>query len=362
MNEVPKRGRISSIVASALIGSALIVVGLALLRVELTIRTKGQVRSEEETRIYAPMDGLIAHHRAELGQSVARGDVLLELDDQALVLRVIELEREAAELDAALAAQTVKLRELDLQPASLDMLAADGRVERLSRIRAIQEQIEKSYASGQDQQIISELEVRRQEIEKLRSELELAQAELLSDLRAAGLPDLERERIGIERQRLEALRGLVRREIDLVRAQQEALKLRAPIDGQVVALSVRYPGMAVARGAELLKLAPTSGAHVVKALVPERNIDLLKIGTPALMESHVFESMLEGAVRGTVERVAPEAQADGYEIDIRVEHTPHPLVLGSSLDVRLNLGHRSLAEVVFRSARDLRRDAGRNDR
>ncbi len=97
--------------------------------------------------------------------------------------------------------------------------------------------------------------------------------------------------------------------------------------------------------------------------MPERNIDLLRVGTRALMESKVFESVLEGPVRGTVQRVAPEADPPAasaasplYEVDIAVDDSPYPLVLGSRLDIRLLLGRRSIAEVLLRSARDARRE------
>ena len=293
----------------------------------------------------------------------------MELDDKDLALRAIQLERELAETEAALAAQAIARKEWEVRPAALDLLTAGERQTRLARIAEIQARIEKNYSDGHAQQIISELELRRQEIDRLRSEMDVMDAALLREWQQAGLPALQGERIDLETRRLEAVRALVKRELDLVRARQDTLRIRAPIDGQVVARHVRHPGMAVARGTELLKIAPTGSPLHVKAFIPERNIDLVNAGTPALMESHVFDSMLEGRVRGSVQRVAPDSeQAAGaspaaarYEIDIAVLETPHPLVLGSLLDVRLQLGRRSLGEVFLRSARQLRDRETRGD-
>lgn len=366
MDASERPGRTPSIWASALIGILLICVGMALLRVELTIRTTGQVYARDESRLYAPADGVIARHHATLGRLVRAGDVLIELDDTDLALREVQLERELAETDAALAEQAIARRELEVRPAPLEMMTAEERKTRLTRITAIQEQIEKSYSSGHDQQIISELELRRQEIEKLRAEMDLLQTSILADWQKAGLPELSRARLDVEQQRLETMRKLAQRELDLVNAQRDAMQVKAPMNGQVVSLNTRFIGMAVARGEELMKIAPTSGPFLVMALVPERNVDLLKEGTAALMESHVFDSMLEGSVHGTVQRIAPEAAGSGlstnpaparYEVDIAVSDSPYPLVLGSRLDVRLLLGRRSLAEVLFRSARNLRASA-----
>lgn len=365
VNTSPQRRRPSSVVLSAVIGAGLIAIGVALLRVELTIRTTGLVYSQDEVRLFSPADTLIAGRRVELGQTVKAGDILIELDDTDLALREIQLEREIAELDSARARQEVVLKQLAVRPASPDVLTASDRKDRLARIAAIQANIEQSYASGHEQQIISELELRRQEIERLRSEMELLQADLLARWRDAGLPELEAEQAQIERDRLVTVAELLRRELELVRAFREARRIRAPIDGRVVTLHARHPGMAIARGGELLKIAPTSGPVYVRAEVPERNIDLLRVGTRALMESKVFESILESPVRGVVQRIAPEAErlnatraseAPLYEVDIAVEDSPYPLVLGSRLDIRLLLGRRSIAEVLLRSARQPRRE------
>lgn len=349
---------------SAVIGVGLIAIGLALFRVELIIRTTGQVYSQHEVRLFAPADAVVAKRVVELGQSVKAGDILIELDDSDLAMREIQLQREIAELDADRARQEVALKQLEVRPAPPDVLTASARKQRLARIAEIQQNIEQSFAGGREQQTISELELRRQEIERLRSEMELLQADLLARWRDAGLPELETEQARIERDRLVTVLALLRRELELVQAYREARRIRAPIDGHVVTLFARYPGMAVARGSELLKIAPTSGPVLVRAEVPERNIDLLRVGTRALMESKVFESVLEGLVRGTVQRVAPEADraaateaaAPLYEVDITVDESPYPLVLGSRLDIRLLLGRRSIAEVLLRSARHARRE------
>ncbi|HMP77601.1 MAG TPA: HlyD family efflux transporter periplasmic adaptor subunit [Kiritimatiellia bacterium] len=352
----------SSVVLAALIGTLLIACGLLLLRIELTIRATGHVYARDEVRLFAPQDATLLRQAVELGTLVRAGDIVLELEDRELDLRAIQLERERAVTESALAAQRINRREWEVRPAALDLLTAGDRQKRLARIAEIQAQIEKNYNEGHARQIISELELRRQEIDRLRSEMDVMDAALLRDWNQAGLPALHGERIDLEIRRLESTLALIQRELEWVRARREALVIRAPLDGQVVARPVRHPGMAIARGAELIKIAPTGSPIHIKAYIPERNVDLVAAGTPVLMESHVFDSMLEGRVRGAVHRVAPDSEyaADAapgtarYEIDIAVLDTPHPLVLGSLLDVRLQLGRRSLGEVFLRSARHLR--------
>lgn len=352
--------RFRSVWVTALIGTILLIAGVVFLRLEVTIRADGVVRAQHEVRVFAPAAGVVARHHVRLGQDVQAGDLLVELDDTDLALRAVELERDLNESAAAHERNTIAQRELQIKPASAEMVTADDRRERLTRITAIQRQIEKSYASGHDQQIISELELRRQEIEKLRSEMDLLQATLLADWQKAGVPAFEQDRLAVEQKRLEALQVLTHRELELVNARRAALRVTAPQAGRVVAVDVRFPGMAVQAGQELLKVAALDGQYEVRTSIPERNVDLVQVGSHAVMESGVFDSMLEGYVRGSVTRISPEAErreagaAAGYEVEIAVEETPYPLVLGSRVKVIITLGKRPISEVLFRSARSLR--------
>ena len=353
--------RINSVWISAVVGVALVGIGLVFLRFDLTIRASGIVQARDEVRVFAPLDGVIAQHYIELGQAVTNGDLLLNLDDTDLKLRALTVERDLAETEAALERNRIARAELAVKPGPAEIVTADERRERLARITAIQQDIEKNYTSGRDLQIISELEVRRQEIERLRSELDLLQASLMAEWQKAGVPAFEGERLVAEQKRLEALTQLGRRELELYAHLREATRVTAPLAGQVVALTARFPGMAVTRGTELIKLVATGGPFRVRAYVPERNVDLVRVGARALMESAVFDSMLEGYVEGTVVRVAPEGAAEQgvvsaprYEVDIDVLHSPYPLVLGSGMEVRLLLGRRPLTDLFFKTGGSLR--------
>lgn len=336
----------------------MVAAGIAFLRVDVSIRTTGQVYSPLERRVFSPSEGILAARHVELGQFVKAGDALLELDDSDLVERLLALEREIVETESALAKQEILLKTLAVRPATLDMATAAERKPRAERIAEIQAEIHADFERGLAQQSISALETRRQEIERLRAEIERIETVALAEWAQSGLPELEVQAAQVERDRLARVLALLQRERTLLEEKRAARVIRAPLDGQVVAIAARHPGMAIARGAELLKVAPTGGPIFVRALVPERNVDMLRAGTPALMESKVFDSFLEGPVRGTVQRVAPDASLGAdhplYEVDIEVEATPHPLVLGSTLDVRLMLGRRSVAEILLRRARSER--------
>lgn len=326
------------------------------------------MKARDEVRVFSPVDGIVSDLRIQLGQVVTNGELAVALDDTELKLRELAIERELAQTEAALENNRIAREERAVKPGAAELILADDRKIRLSRIAEIQQDIEKNYANARDLQIISELEVRRQEIERLRSELDLLQASLLADWQKAGVSGFETERLEAEHKRLEAMIQLAGRERDLVQGQRARTRIVAPMDGQIVALNPRFSGASVARGAELFKIATTGGPYRVRAYIPERNVDLVQVGKRAIMESAVFQSMLEGYVEGVVVRVAPEgAEEEGastretrYEVDIDVEHSPYPLALGSGVDVRIMLGRRPLTDLFFKSGSSLRPPASKH--
>ncbi len=340
----------SSIRVTALLGGLMVLAGVLFLRLDLTIRSDGIVHAHEEIHLFAPRAGVLEAIPVEVGQQVEAGELLISLQETDLLLRLAEAGRFLAGIEAELEATRIALRELNVRPGEPDLISAPARTERLERIAAIQQEIEADYAAGRQQQIISDLEVRRQQIERLRAELDALQAGLLAEWQRAGLSAFEVERLHAEERRLLAVAALARGDKVLLEAQRVASQIRAPIRSQLVALPLRFAGMAVEAGTEVAVLADISSGYLIKALVPERNIDLLRPGARALMQSAVSGAVFEDRVEGHVLRVAPAADATAsaeeprFEVEIEVPASTRPLVLGSRVDLTLYLGRRSLTD------------------
>jgi hypothetical protein len=113
--------------------------------------------------------------------------------------------------------------------------------------------------------------------------------------------------------------------------------------------------MTLAKGEPLLKISNANSKYVVEAEVGERNFDLIQEGTEVRMESRVFDSILEGFIMGSVTQVDPQGRFDIYleedgptfDVEIEVSYTPHPLILGSRLDVYFLIGKRSIFKSLF---------------
>lgn len=339
-----------SVRVTGYLGLAFIVAGLIFLRYEQSIHATGTVRAREELRLFAPADGQINLLSVTNGVSVTAGQPLAELDSTEWQLRLVQLQRDMVVLDAQIAAADIRLRELDIKPATAEMITAEARRERLSKIQSLQADITTAFESGHDDNSISTLDLNKQRIETLKTELDLLQAELLSGWQKAGASDIEIEKIRSEKSKLEEQRAWSQSESALLTNLVARLKIAAPFDGKVVSLPFRYTGQTVRQGEEIMRLAVPDGRYRVRALVGEKNVDLIRTGCRVLLESGVYDSILEGAITGTVYRVDPDASSQStnaplYEVLIDIESTPHPLVLGSTMDVRILLGRRSIASL-----------------
>ena len=174
--------------------------------------------------------------------------------------------------------------------------------------------------------------------------------------------EIERERLILNRDRLRRQIDLIDREISILEEQKRDYQLTAPITGRVTDLIYKYAGMAVAKGAQILKISNPESPYIVIAQVGERNFDLIREGTRVRMESKVFDSILEGAIYGHVTIIDPEgtqSESDTsgvsiFRVEIEVEETPHPLVLGSGIDVYFLLGKQSLLKMLVNQPQERR--------
>ena len=338
------------------LGGLLLVASGALgLRLERTIKATGQVRAATEFYVFSPADGLLESMRARIGREVEEGDVLFTLAAPDLELRILEKERLLREKKGEIATLESALRLLDLRPAEADMLTAAERLALIREIRAIQKSMLDAWDKLEGERAIRALDYNLQRVAALRTEAEALESEVLLGWLREGFPELRREELQQSLHHARETLAVVNEEKGALERLLGQRSVTAPIRGTVADIYTRYPGMAVRGGQSVLKIVDTGGGYRVKAYVPERNIDLLSEGLPVRMESHVFDSLFEGRVRGRISRVVRDAgrNIDGppdtplYEVTVTVESTPHPLVLGSMLDVEFLLGRQSLLAMLL---------------
>ena len=348
--ELSKRNK-QLLFCSLLVGLGLVVAGLMLLRVEHELQATGTVLPHGRANLYAPEDATVVTVHVRAADRVQRGQPLITLENSALRGERDALLQEALETRLRLAHVELDLKAHAIQPEPVELVTAPRRAELYAEIATIQDELASMYAAIREQYIISDMDLKLRTVEQLRAEIDGLESAVRAEWSAAGLSQIDRDRLEHEQALLREKADLQTGRLDTLEQRMAALTVTAPLDGIVTALNVRYPGQHAEQGAWLARIADPDGGYRLRVHAPPRNIDLVRTGLPVRIESGVFDAVLEGYAYGHVARVIPEAtdpETGLYEIDIQVEESPYPLMWGAPATARIMLGRRSLFRMFFR--------------
>ena len=309
----------------------------------------------EEWEIQSPSDAWVIKAEVAEGEEVREGQLLWQLDDEDLRQQLIELREEREELKLRKQAAQIALSGIGQAPDYLELDTAGENLAMMERMIAERKDLLERYAELAERQAISTLQIRQEELALMRDQMEKREWRYLHELVEGAFFDRERNRYEVEIAGLRQKKELLEQKEELLQRQIDARSIRSPANGFLTNVQVRKPRQAVQRGQVFAHLINPHSEKLVRAYVGERNIDLVGPGTPVRMDSRVFDSPLEGYVYGSVQRVGrefhrAESSARGervYEVDIVVEESPFDLVYGSSLEVEIILGSRSLWQVMI---------------
>lgn len=271
----------------------------------------GKVESPEFTQAAAPGMGRVVRLPAREGQAVAKGALLLALDERDFAPKVAQARGAVEELDAAIRSENLRhkadLDQLEQERKLLGFADADvARFERLQKENFYsQAAVDQSRASLSRQQIT----LRSRELTISDHEARLAQ---LNARLVQAQANLDQARLALERSRV-----------------------TAPFDGYVAKVLVAV-GDQVNTGQTLISLYP-SAALEVRAKIPASHQD----GLLALLAKggHPAAQALGGAdgVKLRLDRAASAADARGLDGFFRVVHAGPGLRLGSLITVEMAL-------------------------
>lgn len=347
-------------------GVLLIVSGFFFIRFELNSVAYGEVGREAEVYLFSPKDGVVSELLVREGAEVEKGAVLLRLDTWELERERLQKLQELTEEEGELARNLLEQEAFEKYPKDLDRLLAEQRLELLEQIAALQQDIRERYAELDRGQSRVSLEQARSHIEYLRTNLQKLETRVLDEQSKAGWREFQRRTLQLQQSRLEQRIQLLKQEIVLLDELIERSVVRAPMDGQLTWLGKRRPGMPVQKGELVAKMSQPDSPYQVRAWVGERNLDLIKPGTVVRMESQVFDSTFEGYVYGEVTSISVEPyflrdrstnEEPRYEVKIRVDRTPYPLVLGSTLKATFILGKQNIFQLLLNKAEERRKPA-----
>jgi HlyD family secretion protein len=285
----------------------------------------GRVRVPERIGVAARQAGQVAVVGAVEGQRVARGDLLVQLDDAEL--RNAVLQAESARAQAA---------------ARVEQLRRVGSIQATEALREAETRLSRAEADlARTERLAADRAVPENDLTEARREVELARARrtVAFAQQAAATPAGADTRLVLTAQ-LQAEAQLAGAMLRL-----EQARILAPTAGLVLARDVER-GDVVSPGQVLLTLAASGASDVELVFFPdERNLSRLAVGQPAKASADAWP---EDVFDAEVSYIAPavDPARGSIEVRLRVPRPPARLKPDMTVSIDVTVGRSAQAVTV----------------
>jgi membrane fusion protein (multidrug efflux system) len=326
--------------------------------------------------VEAVVGGRVITSRLVLGQDVAEGQVLVELDAAEPRL---ELEAERArerglstELEALrgviAAEEQTSCRELETAVAGLE--EAKAREREADGVAKFAEEEAKRFSRLQSDGSVAELELlrSRSEAQKLRSAADALHLNIVrlehdqerqSSERGARIAELKRD--------VAALEGSIATSnatMDLITQRMVDRVIRAPISGRLGEVSELSAGAVVVAGEKLGAVIPSGDLLVIAQYDPAAAIGRIRAGQEARVRLDAFPWAQYGSLRARVRNVASEVREGKVRVELDLESDLGERVRlehGLTGTVEVIVEHISPLRLILRSLGELLRGRSRSE-
>ena len=272
---------------------------------------------------------LFHSRRASLRSELAAFDE--SIAGQEATLAGIRLQLENRKLQAQKQGEQLK---------NMAELAADGYVPRNQVLTLEQSQAELSA-------VLAELNASKARTERSIAEIKLRKTQRLSD----GAKEVASQLADVRRDMQAG-----REKLDATTAELGRVKIKAPVDGQVVGLAVASIGGVASPGQKLMDIVPNDEGVVLEARIPTQVIDRVSANDPVAVRFSAFARTPQLVVDGMINSISSDVvseQTPGGTVSYylaRVSLTPeglkklgdHRLQPGMTAEVLIKTGERSL--------------------
>jgi membrane fusion protein (multidrug efflux system) len=315
--------------------------------------------------VEAPLAGVVTMTHLLLGQKVAAGDVLVELDAEPLRMSLNQEKANQASFAPQLAALAHELEAGEqaleehrgVAQARLDESAArrreaenaaqfaDDEMTRSATLHAegLASKAEASKAKADADQRRAVAQGALLTGTRIQSEERAAETE-----RRANLARLRREISQLEGQRAISAATIEKLEYEIGRRQ-----IRSPVDGRLGEVAVLRAGAVVKEGDRLGAIIPSGAIRIVAEYLPASAVGRIRPGQSARMRPDGFPWTQYGMLAATVSRVANEPRSGLIRVELDVPLRPGSLIpmqhgLPGTLEIEVE--RASPAELVLRAA------------
>ncbi len=323
--------------------SAVILLGLLLfVPVDERILANGIIISERDTHLHAPEDGVLMEALIWEGETVAKGQPVLRLDDTQHQGELKQIEAGIEKARSELEFQKARLERTAKLPLPKEFWHMHEELG-IARERIRQSAVELNRSTGlQGKGLLSQQDVERAQMTMEIAKSEEAKTQDKLRILEQGLESTILTEAGAEIQNAQSALHALEIERELRQQSIERCVLRSPEAGVVTLLNKRRPGERVLRGEDLAHVAH-GGATRANVFAGESQYHRVRPGQRVLMKSLSFDALRHGYIEGRVLRagVEPVPQGDDdagsptYRVVARIEHSPQKLVLGSTVEARI---------------------------
>ena len=287
-----------------------------------TVVASGRIMTPQRASVGAVITGRVVRIPVQEGQSVKRGDVLIELDDEDERASVAQARGAVAQAEA----RVRQLREVGLPAAEQALIQAQAN---LTQARRQHERAKELKAKGF---------VSQAALDDAQRNLDVAE----SQLSAAMLQVATNRPAGSDFAVAQTALAQARANLGVAQAKLDQTVIRAPVDGTLIARNVE-PGNVVQPGKELMVLAPAGETQVV-VQIDEKNLAQLKLGQQALASADAFPKERFAAELVYI-NPGIDALRGSVEVKLRVPKPPDYLRQDMTISVDIEVA-RSAATVV----------------
>ncbi len=291
--------------------------------------------------VAARVSGRVVENRLALGQKVAAGDVLVELDVEREALALAE---ERARLQAVASQMAPMRAEIAVRERAVVESRAAGQA-RIAEARARYQEVEARVAFSEldatrtaelgarglvaarsTQESAAAAQAQRAAAQALRSAVTLAEAE---DRQQTSELDGDLARLQRDLATLEAQQSTGQAAVARLEHEVELRRIRAPVAGQIGEAVALQAGAMLKEGERIGTVIPAGDLAIVAEFAPAA-IGRLQVGQVARLRLDGFPAIQYGTVPARVTRVGSEPR-DGQ---VRVELRPRARALVDRLPAR----------------------------
>jgi multidrug resistance efflux pump len=314
-----------------------------------------------------PEAGRVTSTRLALGQAVAAGDVLIEIDTNPERLQIAEARARLIALDPQREAhlhQVWSIQQARVREQAGTRVAVEEANARYREVEARASSAEKQaarlkslLASG----IISDRDYEQGQAEALRwrataESLQIVASRLQQEQSTRNSDrDASISRILAEVHSLDEQKSTVAAEISRLLYEVERRQLRAPVAGLLADVAMLKAGAFVHQGDKVGTVVPSGSLKVVAEFLPPAALGRIRPGQPARLRLEGFPWMQYGSIRAKVSDVAGEVRDGRVRVELAVETTASAIPLQHGLPgaVEVEVERVSPATLVLRAAGQL---------